>query len=615
MICLKRMLKQCRLALLVFLLLLPALAASAQPLILPVNEIKPGMHGIAKTVIQGQEIETFGVEVMGIMKNRGQAGDLILVRTYGDLIQKTGGIAQGMSGSPVYIDGKLVGAIGYGWSMTDHTIGMVTPIGDMLKLWDMPDRFQPPVEPAVVTEDDTDATETAKLPAGEPQPLATPLMVSGLTPSAMDMLKEKLKPLQLMPYAVGEAGDEIAAQPLQPGGAVGVQLVRGDVNMGALGTVTYAENGKVLAFGHPFMKKGNTNFFMTGASIFTVVNSMESPFKLGATGAAVGRIYQDRGAGIAGQEGYYPRIIPLRVHVNDLNSGGSQDAAVQVVQDEQLSPILATTTLFSVMDKAMDRMGPGTAKVSFSISSAQLPGEVLKRENMFYSPASIGEMAVGEFFDAMSLLAANNQQPVSIMDVKVDITVEEERKTATILEVKAKQQTAQPGENVELGVKLKPFRGEPIYRTVTYTVPKEQPEGSLLLEVRGGGFVPLLQMLGKYPGMEDELVLLSRLKNKNKSFNDQVREFTERDRNNEIVVEAMELPPGEWGESGPAADKAFGKDKSSERDKNKTATVMKAINETPKKKNKVKNRVSTDYIVDGDAQLALTIVKPQPLVK
>ena len=126
-----------RIGLLLLILLLPfALAQAAPDVFMPIEEVQPGMHGIGKTVVAGTTIEQFGVEVLGVMKNKGPAGDVILVRTYGDLIERTGGIAQGMSGSPVYINGRLVGAIAYGWALTDHKVGMVTPIGDMLKVWD-----------------------------------------------------------------------------------------------------------------------------------------------------------------------------------------------------------------------------------------------------------------------------------------------------------------------------------------------------------------------------------------------------------------------------------------------------------------------------------------------
>jgi hypothetical protein len=301
-------------ALLVLLLAFPAGIAAAAPETMPLEEIRAGMQGVAKTVVSGTKIEEFGVEVLGIMKNKGPSGDLILVRTYGDLIDRTGGIAQGMSGSPVYIDGKLIGAIAYGWTFTDHKVGMVTPIGDMLKLWELPapkpripeeeiklDELPGEEQPEDKKPEDKkpeNTTPEVKTPEGSAE-RATPLMAAGFGERALALLTEKLRPFKLTPYAVGDAPAEETYGPLEPGSAVGVQLVRGDVSLGAMGTVTYVEGNKVLAFGHPFLKKGATGYFLTNAYVFTTVKGMENSFKVGAVGPALGIIDQDRGAGVA----------------------------------------------------------------------------------------------------------------------------------------------------------------------------------------------------------------------------------------------------------------------------------------------------------------------------
>lgn len=581
-------------ALLAVLALLSAngLTVQAAAPFMPVDEIRIGMNGIGRTVVEGTTIEEFNVEVLGVLKNKGPVGDLILVKTSGSVIERTGGIAQGMSGSPVYIDGRLVGAIAYGWSLTDHTIGMVTPIGDMVKIWELPD------------------TANVQAPIGA-KPLTTPLMVSGFGKSAMEMLKQKLAPYSLVPYATGEAPEGVSFGPLEAGSAVGVQLVRGDVSVGALGTVTYVDGDKVLAFGHPFLKKGNIGYFMTNAYMFTTVKSLDSSFKVGATGEMVGIINQDRGAAVGGRQGKYPNIVPLRIRVTDSGTGRSQDAAVQVVRDEQIGPILATATAFNVIDKAMDRTGPGTAKVSFTISSSDLPGGELKRENMFYSPGNISEGAVGEFFEAVNLLAANQYQNVNIMNVDVNIQVQEERRTATIIEAKARKTSVKPGEKVDLDVKLKPFRGEAFTQQVTFDVPKTQQDGPLMLEVRGGGIIPLQQLLKKQ-GLEEELQMMGLKRNKNRTLADEVNSFSGRDHNNDVVVEIMEMEP----EEGPAAGFKNGAllggeesaalqagSRSKAADKNAALTSDKLKKGTAK----AKSNTTTEYIIDGDAQVTLTV--------
>lgn len=591
--------RQCRLALLIFLLMLPMSLVWAAPDIMPVDEIKVGMQGTGKTVVSGTKLEEFGVEVLGIMKNKGPSGDLILVRTFGDVIDRTGGIAQGMSGSPVYIDGKLVGAIAYGWSLTDHKVGMVTPIADMLKLWDMPDNYN----------------DSMKLDENIPgfEKMSTPVMVSGFSTNALTMLQDKLKPFDLVPYEVGDAPSDTVFAPIEPGSAVGVELVRGDVSVGALGTVTYVEGDKVLAFGHPFLKKGNIGYFMTNAYVFSTVNGLENSFKVGTTGEPVGLINQDRGAGISGQLGRYPTIIPMRIIVKDDDTGKVQDAAVQVVKDEQLSAVLSATTMFNVVDKAIDRVGPGTAKVSFEITGRNMPVETIRRENMFYSPASIGETTVGEFLEAMSMLTGNQYNPVDIMDVKVNVSVSEERRTATIMEAQTKTPSAKPGDTINVGVKIKPFRGEPIATEIPFTIPKEQPAGPLTLEVRGGGMVPMLQLLAKRQGTDASLLMLGQPKPKNQQFGDVIKEFVERDRNNDIVVEVLDmgldslLDPGNGNknkteiksqEGGPVENTVTLK-----------ADLKEVIGKDMKKTEKVKNRITTDYIVDGDTQVVVNVVK------
>lgn len=583
--------------LLALFLLFPAGVSAAAVEIMPVDQIKTGMHGIAKTVVAGSKIDEFGVEVLGIMKDKGPSGDLILVRVYGDLVEHTG-IAQGMSGSPVYIDGKLVGAIAYGWSMTDHKVGMITPITDMLKLWDLPSESSKP---------------SLAVPE-EMEPVATPLMAAGFSENALNMLRDKLKAYNLVPYAVGTAPEGETAGALEPGSAVGVELVRGDVSLGALGTVTYVEGDKVLAFGHPFLKKGLSNYFMTKAHVFTTVQSFENSFKVGVTGDAVGMINQDRGAGISGQLNKYPDIVPMRIIVRDNSTGLEKDAAVQIVQDEQLSPVLAATTAFNVIEKTLDRVGAGTARVSFEIMGRDLPGDTIRRENMFYTAGNIGELAVAELHEGLTMLFENRYHPVDIMDIKVNIGIDSERKTAYITEARANTATAKPGDTVEVTVKLKPYRGETITKTVSFVVPKNQPAGLLTLEVRGGGMAPLIYGMIKNEGYAD--LIKEAKKKKQRTFDEVVKEFVTRDRNNDLVVEALDIDLG--GLAG--GEEAITQPKS----KKTKAVATELKPQFPgfaknglkageaagykQEENKGKFYITTDYIIEGDTQIMVQVV-------
>ncbi len=592
MIVLSYKLRRYLLVLAVFFGVLSGAVVSAQAAFIPVEDIRPGMRGIGKTVISGTQIEDFSVEVLGVMKNKGPVGDLILVRVSGDLIDRSGGIAEGMSGSPIYIDGKLAGAISYGWKLADHRVGMVTPIQDMLKMWDLPDSLNQPRKPS------TDLI-----------PLSTPLMASGFSERALTLLTEKLKPYNMVPLSVGDAPQGTDYGTLAPGSAVGVQLVRGDVTLGALGTVTYVEQDKVLAFGHPFLKKGNVNYLLANAYIYTAVDGLQTPFKVGSIDNLLGTVNQDRGAGIAGKIGFYPGIIPMLIHVKDTDINSERTAAVQIVQDEQLAPVLAENTVFNVVDKTIDRTGAGTAKISFSISGRDLPGDgVISRENMFFHPSNISASMTEEFFKALALLATNQFQKVDIMDIKVNVEVQNERRTAIITEVRADKSFAKPGEKIELTVKLKPYRGSTIKRKVAYKVPDRRKPGPLTLEVRGGGTVPLLQLLLKQQGLAS--LVGKKNKDKQKSLAQLIREFSEQDRNNDIVIEPYNprLAKKDVGETEKTANKSRLSAKAvkdlikQSKDAQETAFVGEA------RSTKDKTATPIDYIVEGEKQVIIQVL-------
>ena len=585
---------------------------AAVPL-MPLEEVKVGAHGIARTVIAGTSIEEFGVEVLGIMKNKGAVGDLILVRTYGDVIDRSGGVAQGMSGSPVFIDGRLVGAIGYGWSLTDQRTAMVTPIYDMLKLFE---RMPPPElpEPASPQAQSSEPAVTP-VPSGL-MSKATPLMAGGFGENALNFLRMKLKPLNLLPYSVGDPPSGIAYGELEPGSAVGVQLVRGDVNLGALGTVTYVDGDKVLAFGHPFLKRGQTNYLMTNAFIFTTIRGVESSFKVGVTGDVIGTVSQDRGAGVAGEMNRYPGIVPMLMNIQDADAHLEKSMQVQIVQDEEIAPILATASLLNSIDKSIDRSGSGTARITFEIAARGMPGETYRRENMFYSPENISEAALAEFYEFLAFLSGNPHNKVTIMEIKADVSINQDRRTARILSARALKPAALPGESVEIEVKLKPYRTEPITRTVAFTIPKEQAHGSMGLTVRGGGFFSLAALLKKL-GAEAETP--KPVRKPPKSFEEMLKEFSGRDRNNDIVVELT--GSGDFPEDVIEGDKKpktkLGEAEKSVSDKepakpDKPDKVKPAaISLLKKAEQKSKGVATTDYIIEGDTEITIEISKPK----
>ena len=214
----------------------------------------------------------------------------------------------------------------------------MTPINEMLRLFD-----------------ETDPRPSVFLP------MSTPLMVSGFTSDGVAHLNEGLKPFGLTSYAVPGGDSELDDVKLEPGSSVGVALVRGDMVIGAIGTVTWTDDqGRVLAFGHPFLQHGDSNYFMTNAWIYASVPNIQSAFKVGSLGRTLGRISQDRLSGIAGKEGRTP-IIPMYVSVTDKDRGIHKSSNVQLITDEDLVPTLVDGVTYNTVSMAKDRKGPGPA--------------------------------------------------------------------------------------------------------------------------------------------------------------------------------------------------------------------------------------------------------------
>ena len=448
---------------------------------MPVNDVTTGMEGIAKTVIVGDTISTFDVKVLGVMKDKGPSGHLILAKFSGPVMEKTGGIAHGMSGSPVYINGKLVGAVAYGWGFADGTIGMITPIEDMVKLWNIP------------------YEKNLSKPWDDKQliPLGTPLMAYGFDAASMDYFKSKLPQYKYETYDTASAsGDEIA-KPLEAGGSVAALLVDGDLKLGAIGTVTYVDGEKIVAFGHPFLKHGSSNYFMHNASIFTVVKSYDAAFKLGSMGKEVGSVTEDRGAGIAGVSGVISPGIPMRFHLKDLDMGRDKTSSVKVIEDSEMTPTLAATSLYNMLNKTLDRSGAGTATISYTITPRGKEHKPLTRTNMFYSSDSISEKAVDEFYNVIDVLMNNRFINYEISDISVETEVTQDKKTAKLVDASASSTIVSPGDTIVVDVTLEPFRGEKVVKQIFFKVPEDQAVGKYTLEVRGGGEIPLPYVLEK----------------------------------------------------------------------------------------------------------------------
>ncbi len=586
---LKKSLK--RMALGLCLSMAMAWPAGAAQEFLPVSEVQEGMHGYAKTVVHGTKIETFDVDVLGIMKQKGaNGGDLVLVKVSGPLIDETEGIAQGMSGSPVYINGKLLGAIAYGFPQSGGRIGMVTPISDMLQLWAIDDK--------------KDTNFTPKLSEGL-IPLDTPLMASGYDAGALDFLSDKMKDFHMSPMAAASVSADETPRPLEAGGAVSATLVTGDLKLGAVGTVTYVDGNRMVAFGHPFMSRGGTDYFMHNSYIFTVIPSKNIPFKLGSVGAEIGTVNQDRGAGIGGISGKTPDFVSLHAAVTDEDTGKSDQLHVRMIQNEALLPTLSVTSVYNAISRTMDRKGQGTVAFTYTLYPKDLKQKPFTRSNMYWSSKDIAERSVDEIYNVVRLLEQNRFEKYALRDITVDMKVTGERKTAQLLDASASPIIVSPGDTIYIRARLEPYRGEIFYKNLTFTVPKDQPFGEMILEVRGGGVVPLPYLIQQQKfNLTDEILNRIRVY---KDFNDLHGKLMKEDRNNQVVVEILDPNVSMISKDEGDTKKAEIQNKKPEE---KPDYLKEKEAGKGEEKETPKSSVDTDYVIYGDGQFTFQVMAP-----
>ncbi len=561
---------------------------------MPLSEVREGMHGYAKTVVHGRDITTFDVDVLGVLKNKGaNGGDLVLVRVSGPVIDQTRGIAQGMSGSPVYIDGKLLGAIGYGFPNSDGRLGMVTPIEDMVKVWTM---------------DDKEASGFMPRPSSDLMPLATPLMAAGYSDEALEYLSKKMEEFNMVPYASAVTNGDDTPIPLEEGGAVAASFVTGDLKLGAIGTVTYIDGNRMVAFGHPFMSRGKTSYFMGNSYIFAVVPSHQIPFKLGSIGADIGIVDQDRGAAIAGISGELPPFTALHVQANDMDNGAKKKLDVRMVQEEALLPSLSATTVYSAVSRLIDRRGEGTVSLTYTLYPLDPKQPTFTRKNMYWSRNDVAERSVDEIYNVVKILEQNRFDAYPLRQIKVDMDVTRERKTAQIVDATATPMIVSPGDDIFIRVRIQPYRGEKEVKPIVFTVPENQAYGDMILEVRGGGIVPLPYLIRRQKyNLTSEII--ERLRTY-KNFKDLYGKLQKEDRNNQIVVEILdpEVSTISNEEEGEGDVKIQNQEKPKRPDYIKGPSGQEEEDEDPD--TSAKSAIDTEYVIYGDCQFTFKVMRP-----
>lgn len=443
----------------------------------PLAELAPGQTGYAITAGPGNVLERFDIEILGVQQDVGLGFPLILVKASGSFIDASGGVAAGMSGSPVYLpkDGAdaLVGAIGYVFPSSDHSLALVTPIKAMQG------------EAAEGSEFGATAFARYGVRLDAAVPVRTPLLLSGLSARAGAQLESLFgdTPLDLLPVQLGGAGgfDEDSFA-LQPGSAVSVQLVRGDITVAAVGTLTQLEDNELLAFGHPLLGEGSVSFALAPAFVSYIVPSDVVPFKLANNGQRVlGSILQDRPAAIRGELGLEPDFLPVTL---TLESGQERlTKRLEITDDERYyAPLLGAATL-QLFDEMRGEVGAGTAELSWEITLKD--GEVVRVLEQLSDANDLVSATARLAAAPLGILAENIFQAPEVAGVTLDITFEAEQRYAEIIEVSSNRETANPGDTVQLNLRLQPYRQAPVVETVSVTLP-ENAEDDLVITVRGG---------------------------------------------------------------------------------------------------------------------------------
>jgi hypothetical protein len=469
--------------------------------IMPVSEVRPGMVGVGHTVFNGTKVEEFRARIIGVVENvMGPQRNLILAKLEGGPLADTGVIA-GMSGSPVYVDGRLIGAVSYALgSFSKEPIAGITPIEEMTA-----DTALAAVRPQAarvhidfpLTSDNLMAAFRKALSWNRPfanrpddaqlvgatgipgigrevgtmlRPIATPLVMSGFDPGMGDLLGRAFGEQGFVPTGatVGtRPGDMPFDGPLKPGDAIGVTFVNGDFLLGGTGTVTHIDGDRVYAFGHPMYNIGPTQFPMTRAYVYTVLPSLFSSTKLSTTGEIIGTLLQDRATAIAGRLGPGPELMPVTLRLEP-ERGASRTFSFGVVRDQLFGPLMTHSALLNTLASYERQYGTATFTVE---GSAVIRNHGTVSFNNLFSGDSPSMSAATYVIAPLAAIVTSDDERAEIERLDLTITSSEQSRTATIERAWIDDPRPRAGRTVPLKVLLRTYRGEDELRTVPIQIP------------------------------------------------------------------------------------------------------------------------------------------------
>jgi hypothetical protein len=512
---------------------------NAIPEIMPLDQIHEGMRGTAYTVFQGTKPEPMEVEVLGVLRNaNGPKSDIVLVRLVGTKPEYTGVVA-GMSGSPVYFDGKLAGALAFRiGEFSKEPIAGVTPIAEMLEIDALDHR--PGLDPAVASPALRSTTRTSTpgenltLPAqgysNYLKPIDTPLVFNGFSEETLRRFAPQFASAGITPVmGIGSSSDRKQPEPLVPGSAVSAILVRGDMDIAATCTVTYIDPQRLLACGHPLMQFGRVDLPMTKANVVATLPSPYNAFKIVNTTESVGSFVQDRHTGILGLFGKEPKMIPVTLTIH--SGPSTRELHYEVLNNARLSPVAMMATVFNALRGTNEYGDDITYRMNGALAVKGFPDVTL--QNM-YAPMDGGQPAAAlvaaSIGDRFGRIYDNPFESPDIQGVKLDFDLVRERRSARLEASRTDVTEARPGDEIIVETVLRPYRGERLVRQISIRIPTTTSKGTLRILVSDGE--TLDRMRRGMPMMNRKLSLLSTIALLNKEH-----------ANNRVYVSLLEADP------------------------------------------------------------------------
>ena len=521
--------------------------SAANPPTIPVSQIHAGMRGVAYTVFEGVKPEAMEVEVLGVLHNvNGPKGDVILVRLHGQKVEYTGVVA-GMSGSPVYLDGKLAGALAFRiGEFSKEPIAGVTPIADMLEINALdrsPAEETAAVKPSinVVAGKTGSPGEISELPgsgqdstaagfANYLKPIETPLVFNGFSEQAIKLFAGQLGSAGIVPVmGAGSVSNDKQPEPVVPGSAISAILVRGDMDIEATCTVTYVDPQRLLACGHPLLQFGSVDLPMNKAEVLATLPSPLNAFKIVNTTEPVGTFVQDRHTGIMGVFDRQPQMIPVTLNIH--SSTGEKQFHYEVLNNPKLTPVALMVTVFNALHGVNEFGEEITYRLQGSIGVKGFPEVTM--HNMFApadgtQPAAMqAAISLGERFER---IYDNPYTAAAVAGVKLDFDLVRERRWARLESARTDVTEARPGEEIMLETVLAPYRGERIVQQIPVKIPTSASKGTLRILVSDGDTLDHIGRSNAAFGRKLDLASTISLLNKEHS-------------NNRVYVSLLEADP------------------------------------------------------------------------